>query len=69
MIFRPEEIHAASPRAPAHCSRQDLREGEIHVSDGGRGIDLEDLVVTHADADRVRAIEAPGFDPDLRTET
>ncbi len=65
VLFRPEEIHAASGRTPRHFSRQSLREGKIHVSYGRWWIDFEYLLVTHADADGLPAIQATGVDPDL----
>ena len=67
MLFRPEEIHAASSRPPGHFSCQSLGEWNIHVSYGRWWADFEYLIVTHADADRLPTIQATGVDLNLRT--
>jgi hypothetical protein len=67
VFFRPEEIHAASSHTPGQFSLQNLGERDIHVSYDRRWINLQDLLVTHADEDGFTTIQTTGVDTDLRT--
>jgi len=67
MFFRPEEVHAASAHTPVYFSRQNLGEGDIHMSHGRRWIDFEDTLVPHTDEDGLPTIQATGVDTDLST--
>src|SRR5262249_42851284 len=67
MFFRPEEVHAASGHTPRYFSRQNLGEGDIHMSHGRRWIDFQDILVTHADENGLPTIQATGVDTDLST--
>src|SRR5262244_4510607 len=67
MFFRPEEVHAASGHTPGYFSRQNLGEGDIHMSHGRRWIDFQDILVTHADENGLPTIQATGVDTDLST--
>src|SRR5262245_48926395 len=67
MLFRPEEVHAASGHTPGYFSRQNLGEGDIHMSHGRRWIDFQDILVTHADENGLPTIQATGVDTDLST--
>ena len=66
MLFRPEEVHAASSQAPGYFSRQNPGERDIHVSYGRCWIDFEDLFITHADEDGFPTIQATSVYADLR---
>ena len=67
MLFRPEEVHAASSQAPGYFSRQNLSERNINVSYGRRWVNFQDILVAHADEDGLPTIETASVDPDLRT--
>lgn len=67
MFFRPEEVHAASAHTPVYFSRQNLGEGDIHMSHRRRWIDFEDTLVPHTDEDGLPTIQATGVDTDLST--
>ena len=67
MFFRPEEVHTASSQTPGYFSRQNLGERDIHMSHGRRWIDFQDILVPHADEDRLPTIQATGVDTDLST--
>jgi hypothetical protein len=65
VLFRLEEIHAASGQAPGCFTRRNPGEGDIHVSHGGRWIDFQDILVSHADKNGLPAIQAMSVDTDL----
>lgn len=65
MLFRPEEVHAASSQAPGYFSRQNPGERDIHMSYGRRRVDLQDFIVSHADENRLPAIKTPCIDSHL----
>ena len=67
MFFRPEEVHTASSQTPGYLSRQNLGERDIHMSHGRRWIDLQDMLVPHADHDGLPTIQAMGVNTDLST--
>src|SRR5262249_28757189 len=67
MFFRPEEVHAASGHTPGYFSRQNLGEGDIHMSHGRRWIDFQDILVTHTDENGLPTIQATAVDTDLST--
>ena len=67
MFFRPEEVHAASAHTPVYFSRQNLGEGDIHMSHRRRWIDFQDFLVPHTDEDGLPTIQATRVDTDLST--
>jgi len=67
MFFRPEEVHAASGQAPGYFTFQNPCKRDIHVSYRRRWIDFQDVVVPHADKDRLSTIQATGIDTNLST--
>jgi hypothetical protein len=67
MFFRPEEVHTASSQTPVYFSRQNLGKRDIHMPHGRRWIDFQDMLVPHADEDRLPTIQAMGVNTDLST--
>jgi len=67
MLFRPEEVHAASGHTPRHFSRQNLCEGDIHMSHGRRRVDFQDFLIPHTNEDGFATIQAAGVNTDLST--
>jgi hypothetical protein len=65
VLFRPEEVHAASSLTPGYFSCDRFGEGDIHVSHDHRWLDFEDLLAPHADEDGVPTIQATRVYPDL----
>jgi hypothetical protein len=60
MFFRPEDIHAASIKCA--CSLPPFCERGHQISDRRGGIDLEDLLISHADDDGFAAIQTDSID-------
>ena len=65
MLFRPEEIHAASGHAPGNFLFQCLRERDIDMPDNGRRVYFYNLIIPHMYADRFSAIQATGLNNDI----
>ena len=62
MLFRPEEIHAASGEAPGHFLGQGLCKRDVHMADHGGRIYFDYAVVLHANANWLAAVKTAGID-------
>jgi hypothetical protein len=65
VLFRPEEIHTASTVTKGYFARQQLGERGVDVAHRRQWVHFQDLVVLHADDDRLPAVQAAGVESDL----
>ena len=65
VLFRPEQIHAASGFTPCCLAFQYLRKSYIQVSHGCRWIDFQDFLITHTNDDGFATVQTPSVNTNL----